>query len=199
MKFKNFSIMVAKLRLLLRLHSTGVSQRQISKQIGLSRTCIRTYLDRLLASGNNTDELLKIGDGELLNLAQGEIHRQQPDKRLEILNPLLESYAKESRRRNVTLQLLWEEYYAKYKDELISNPVSKEVMTARHEWYIKTILEYVNKWEAKNGYGTGNHIIWTWDVVNEAIADDATKTDYLRGYTTSRKQSSSRFKMVSNL
>ena len=112
--------MVAKLRLLLRLHSTGVSQRQISKQIGLSRTCIRTYLDRLLASGNNTDELLKIGDGELLNLAQGEIHRQQPDKRLEILNPLLESYAKESRRRNVTLQLLWEEYYAKYKDDAYS-------------------------------------------------------------------------------
>ena len=64
--------MVAKLRLLLRLHSTGVSQRQISKQIGLSRTCIRAYLDRLLASGNNTDELLKMGDGELLNLAQGE-------------------------------------------------------------------------------------------------------------------------------
>ena len=120
MKFKNFSIMVAKLRLLLRLHSTGVSQRQISKQIGLSRTCIRAYLDRMLASGSNADELLKMGDGELLNLAQGEIHRQQPDKRLEILNPLLESYAKESRRRNVTLQLLWEEYYAKYKDDAYS-------------------------------------------------------------------------------
>lgn len=80
-----------------------------------------------------------------------------------------------------------EGYSAKYKDELISNPVSKEVMTARHEWYIKTILEYVNKWEAKNGYGTGNHIIWTWDVVNEAIADDATKTDYLRGSTSGTK------------
>ena len=80
-----------------------------------------------------------------------------------------------------------EGYSAKYNGELISNPVSKEVMTARHEWYIKTILEYVNDWEAKNGYGTGNHIIWTWDVVNEAIADDATKTDYLRGSTSGTK------------
>lgn len=80
-----------------------------------------------------------------------------------------------------------EGYSAKYKGELISNPVSKEVMTARHEWYIKTILEYVNDWEAENGYGTGNHIIWTWDVVNEAIADDATKTDYLRGSTSGTK------------
>lgn len=80
-----------------------------------------------------------------------------------------------------------EGYSAKYDGELISNPVSKEVMTARHEWYIKTILEYINEWEADNGYGTGNHIIWTWDVVNEAIADDATKTDYLRGSTSGTK------------
>ena len=80
-----------------------------------------------------------------------------------------------------------EGYSAKYNGELISNPVSKNVMTARHEWYIKTILEYVNDWEAENGYGTGNHIIWTWDVVNEAIADDATKTDYLRGSTSGTK------------
>lgn len=80
-----------------------------------------------------------------------------------------------------------EGYSAKYNGELISNPVSKEVMTARHEWYIKTILEYVNDWEAENGYGTGNHIIWTWDVVNEAIADDATKTAYLRGSTSGTK------------
>ena len=80
-----------------------------------------------------------------------------------------------------------EGYSAKYNGELISNPVSKDVMTARHEWYIKTILEYVNKWESENGYGTGNHIIWTWDVVNEAIADDATTTDYLRGSTSGTK------------
>lgn len=80
-----------------------------------------------------------------------------------------------------------EGYSAEYNGELISNPVSKEVMTARHEWYIKTILKYVNDWEAENGYGTGNHIIWTWDVVNEAIADDATKTDYLRGSTSGTK------------
>ena len=80
-----------------------------------------------------------------------------------------------------------EGYSAKSNGELISNPVSKDVMTARHEWYIKTILEYVNEWEVNNGYGTGNHIIWTWDVVNEAIADDATTTDYLRGSTSGTK------------
>ena len=71
--------------------------------------------------------------------------------------------------------------------------VSKEVMTARHEWYIKTVLEYVAQWEKANGYAgkeTGNHLIWAWDVVNEAMADDAgttytgTNQNWLRGSTS---------------
>ncbi len=89
-----------------------------------------------------------------------------------------------------------ENYCASYNGNVLSNPVSKEVMTARHEWYIKTILEYVADWESKNGYagsGTGEHIIWAWDVVNEACADDAgttysgTSQNWLRGSTTDTK------------
>ena len=70
------------------------------------------------------------------------------------------------------------------------NLVSKEVMTARHEWYIKTVLDCVVQWEIHNGYAgkeTGNHLIWAWDVVNEAMADDASNpsTDsWLRGSTS---------------
>lgn len=71
--------------------------------------------------------------------------------------------------------------------------VSKEVMTARHEWYIKTVLDCVAQWEIHNAYagkGTGNHLIWAWDVVNEAMADDAgttytgTNQNWLRGSTS---------------
>ena len=75
----------------------------------------------------------------------------------------------------------------------ITNFVSKEVMTARHEWYIKTVLDCVAQWEKANGYagkGTGNHLIWAWDVVNEAMADDASdpSTDsWLRGSTAGTK------------
>lgn len=71
--------------------------------------------------------------------------------------------------------------------------VSEEVMTARHEWYIKTVLECVAQWEINNGYAgkeTGNHLIWAWDVVNEAMADDASdpSTDsWLRGSTAGTK------------
>lgn len=59
-----------------------------------------------------------------------------------------------------------------------NNLVDKETMTARQEWYIKSVLEYVNDWEAKNN--KGQHIITTWDVVNEACSDSAGDIKYLR-------------------
>ncbi|MDY5886055.1 MAG: endo-1,4-beta-xylanase, partial [Treponema sp.] len=64
------------------------------------------------------------------------------------------------------------------------------------EWYIKTVLECVAQWEINNGYAgkeTGNHLIWAWDVVNEAMADDAgttytgTNQNWLRGSTAGTK------------
>ena len=70
-----------------------------------------------------------------------------------------------------------------------TNLADKETMTARHEWYIKSVLEHVAAWEAANGFGTGNHLIYSWDVVNEAVADNAADNDtnYLRGSTESTK------------
>ena len=67
--------------------------------------------------------------------------------------------------------------------------VDKETMTARQEWYIRSVLEHVAEWEAKNGYGEGNHLIYSWDVVNEAVADDArnNSTEFLRGSTPDTK------------
>ena len=85
-----------------------------------------------------------------------------------------------------------ENYKAKYDGDIITNLVSKEEMTARHEWYIKTMMDYVADWEEKNGYAgrkTGEHVLWAWDVVNEACADDAGKIysgenqNWLRGST----------------
>ena len=66
-----------------------------------------------------------------------------------------------------------------------NNLVDKATMTARQEWYIKSVLQHVDTWESENGYGDGNHLIYSWDVVNEAVADDArdNDTEFLRGST----------------
>lgn len=56
--------------------------------------------------------------------------------------------------------------------------VSKEEMDARQEWYIKSVLEHVRNWEKVNN--NDERIIYAWDIVNEALSDSATKTNYLR-------------------
>ena len=53
------------------------------------------------------------------------------------------------------------------------NFVDKETMTARQEWYIKSVLEHIKAWEDKNN--GGKRIIYCWDVVNEAANDSGTK------------------------
>ncbi len=78
-----------------------------------------------------------------------------------------------------------ENYIAKTSGEKITNLVSKEEMSARQEWYIKTVLEHVSQWENDNN--GGKHIIWAWDVVNEAVADDASGSTWARGSTAGTK------------
>lgn len=84
-----------------------------------------------------------------------------------------------------------EDYNPKTSNGLLTNAVDKEIMTARHEWYIKSLLEFVKNWETENN--DGKHIIWAWDVVNEATADDAQRTytgdsqNWLRGSTPNTK------------
>lgn len=76
-----------------------------------------------------------------------------------------------------------------------TNLADKATMEARQEWYIKSVLEHVYAWEEANGYAgkktekeSGKkHLVYAWDVVNEAAADDATKTKYLRGDTPNTK------------
>lgn len=104
--------------------------------------------------------------------------------------------------------LLWhsqtpEWFFTKnYEDEVTvdengvpNNLADKATMTARQEWYIKTVLQHAAQWEEEHGYAGSQtesssgkkHLIYAWDVVNEAAADDATKTEYLRGSTKSTK------------
>lgn len=61
--------------------------------------------------------------------------------------------------------------------------VTADVMEARQEWYIKSVLEHVQEWENTNN--DGKRIIYAWDVVNEALSDSANSVNYLRDGTTS--------------
>ncbi len=57
-------------------------------------------------------------------------------------------------------------------------------MNARMEWYIKTVLGHVAEWEKENN--NGEHIIFAWDVVNEAASDNASEANFLRNAGSSK-------------
>ncbi|MBR5646458.1 MAG: endo-1,4-beta-xylanase [Treponema sp.] len=56
--------------------------------------------------------------------------------------------------------------------------VDKQTMNARLEWYIKTVMKFVDEFEKTEN--NGNHIIKYWDVVNEAVSDNATAEKWVR-------------------
>ena len=59
------------------------------------------------------------------------------------------------------------------------NPLTdKATMNARLEWYIKSVMSFIAEFEKK--YNGGQHIITIWDVVNEAVADNAGSQKWLR-------------------
>ena len=65
-----------------------------------------------------------------------------------------------------------------YSTDANAKYVDKATMKARQEWYIKSVLEYVKNWEEENN--GGKRIITTWDVVNEAVADNAGGQKWVR-------------------
>ena len=56
--------------------------------------------------------------------------------------------------------------------------VDKATMTARQEWYIKSVLEFVRHWEEENN--NNQRIILAWDVVNEACTDGTWSDNSMR-------------------
>lgn len=116
------------LRLLIREFIKGTSKRKISEILNLSRTSIDVYLGRMDASGKSAEELLHSDDKTLsLVMVRDSGHRNTDSEKLDELTPLLEDYARQMQLRNMTYQLLFENYsqrvahpygYTQFKEKL---------------------------------------------------------------------------------
>ena len=95
----------------LRLHALGMSRRQIAQSIGVARSTVGDYLRRAEEAGI----------GWPVSEAEEEIERKLfriPERYRQELGPLPDFGAMhlELKKPHVTLQLLWEEYLAVYRD-----------------------------------------------------------------------------------
>jgi len=116
------------LRLLIREFIKGTSKRKISEILNLSRTSIDVYLGRMEASGKSAEELLHSDDKTLSQvMVRDSGHRNTDSEKLDELTPLLEDYARQMQLRNMTYQLLFENYsqrvrhpygYTQFKEKL---------------------------------------------------------------------------------
>ncbi len=100
---------MSKVKQLLQLHQSGMSERQIAKCLCLNRRTVRSYI--------NKSESLSLPVSVALELESPELECKfhsgvaaYPDYRFDEFKELLPYFEKELTRKHVTRRLLWEEY-----------------------------------------------------------------------------------------
>ena len=110
----NTQIEMRKVKRIYKLYSSGVSKRQISKQLGLSRNTITKYIDFFKRYRLTSYEVSEMTLEELHKLFKS--NRKPKSQQLLTLEKYFPYFDKELRKTGVTKQLLWQEYYDKHPD-----------------------------------------------------------------------------------
>ena len=103
-----------KIREVLRLRESGLSQRAISASTGMSKGAVGEYLKRAAVAGLGWPEAKLMSDGEVEARLFANIGRSEPPRRAAIDMMWVHQ---ELRKTGVTLQLLWSEYVASVAPE----------------------------------------------------------------------------------
>lgn len=104
---------MSKIKQLLQLHASGVSNRGIAKGLGLDKGTVNAYIRKLQTGKLQTEELLKLDDPVL----EGKFiagTAAYTDKRFEDFKEQLPYLEQELGRKHVTRHLLWKEYLASH-------------------------------------------------------------------------------------
>lgn len=108
------TISMQQLRRIIQLSQNGLSTRAISRQTGISRPTVNSYLKRLKNTVSDCKDLLELNDEELYNLLFDQVQdKKLCDNRYIALQDQLALFASELKRTGVTKELLWTEYRLK--------------------------------------------------------------------------------------
>ncbi|MEJ7694238.1 helix-turn-helix domain-containing protein, partial [Daejeonella sp.] len=110
---------MSKIRQILRLHSQGESNLAIYRLTGVSRNTLKKYIKDYKTLNLNMIEIEDLSDQDLDELfTQFKPHQQHRSEKAQALYALFPDIAKQLKRKGVTQQMLWEEYYARHPDGL---------------------------------------------------------------------------------
>ncbi|MGV8963432.1 MAG: IS21 family transposase [Candidatus Saccharimonadaceae bacterium] len=101
-----------KIRLIIHHLKRNQSQREIAKQLAISRNTVKTYIKRLESSGMSWHDLHKLDDSALAKIAYPaeEVATMEHMPRLYEFTRRVPDMLEDLKRTGVTRKLLWEEY-----------------------------------------------------------------------------------------
>jgi transposase len=104
---------MSKIKQLLQLHESGLSNRRIANDLSLDRDTVNNYVRKFKSGNLPTEELLALEDPVLESkfIAGTAAYT---DKRFDEFKELLPYFEKELERKHVTRHLLWREYLSKH-------------------------------------------------------------------------------------
>lgn len=112
----NKPITMSKLRLLLQLKKQGLSARDISARLTMSRKTVNNYVQKFTESKISIDKLICMSDEQLSGIALAEACPVEKDLRYTYIQQHLKSYVDELASGKTTKIILWEEYRQKVPD-----------------------------------------------------------------------------------
>lgn len=101
---------------LLLLKKEGASNRKAANIVGINKETANNYVRKALADELGIDGLLKLEVPVLEHRLKGG-NPAYTDKRFEVFKELLLYFQEEMKRKNVTFNLLWEEYVQEHPDD----------------------------------------------------------------------------------
>jgi transposase len=106
---------MSQIKQLLQMHRQGMGRKGIARTLGISKTTVKSYLDKLSTGGLDIERLLTLDEP----LLESQFHAGNPsykDPRYLYLESRLEHYVSELPRKGVTKYLLWQEYRSECPD-----------------------------------------------------------------------------------
>jgi len=109
-------IPMSMIKQILQMYKMGNGRKTIARKLGISKTTVKSYLDKLKTINFALDKLLEM-DGPIL---EAKFHAANPaykdNSRYEQIKKNLDYFFKEFIKPGVTRKLLWEEYRSHYPD-----------------------------------------------------------------------------------
>ncbi len=109
----NKTILMSRIKQILRFYTQGISKKKISELTGSSRNTVKKYIHKFLKEHLTYEDIHKMSEHEL-ELMFGQIEPLSRDERFDELERLFPEMEKQMKRKGMTLLLLFEQYRKDY-------------------------------------------------------------------------------------